>query len=298
MIQDIRPRKYDITYQNVLPEKDDFALMFFSERVLMKHTGENRAGFVSFAELADCFKLNHENLRENSRFLFTIDDKRFFLMNLEDIETPFAVSDFEKETADGVYKWTEQTEFRTLDERWICYAGVTAMQLYRWYKNRRYCGCCGSELAHSPRERAMVCPNCDNTEYPKISPAVIVGITDGNKLLLTRYADRPHKRYALIAGFGEVGETLEETVKREVMEEVGLKVKDITYYKSQPWSFSDSLLVGFFARLDGSNKVTLQDGELAEGTWIEREEIPVPQEEIALTAEMIRYFANGNDPFE
>ena len=117
----------------------------------------------------------------------------------------------------------------------------------------------------------MVCPECKNIEYPKISPAVIVAVTNGNRLLLSRYARGGYRNYALIAGFAEVGETLEDTVRREVMEEVGLKVKNIRYYKSQPWSFSDSLLVGFFAELDGDDTITLEEEELAEAVWFERD---------------------------
>lgn len=109
----------------------------------------------------------------------------------------------------------------------------------------------------------MYCPECRITEYPKISPAVIVGVTHGNKLLMSKYANRDFNKYALIAGFTEIGETIEETVRREVMEEVGLKVKNIRYYKSQPWSFTDTLLFGFFAELDGDETITLDREELA-----------------------------------
>ena len=80
----------------------------------------------------------------------------------------------------------------------------------------------------------MRCSACGNTVYPKIAPAVIVGVINGDKILLTKYNGRAYKKYALIAGFTEIGETAEETVAREVMEEAGIKVKDITYYKSQP----------------------------------------------------------------
>lgn len=91
----------------------------------------------------------------------------------------------------------------------------------------------------------MRCEHCGQMEFPKICPAVIIGVTDGNRLLMSKYAGRDYKKYALIAGFAEIGETIEETVQREVMEEVGLKVKNLRYYKSQPWSFSDTLLFGF-----------------------------------------------------
>ena len=136
-------------------------------------------------------------------------------------------------------------------------------------------------------------PHCGNMIYPKISPAVIVAVTNGNRLLLTKYAGRSFKRYALIAGFTEIGETLEETVRREVLEEVGLHVKNIRYYKCQPWSFSDTLLVGFYTKVDGEPEIHLDHKELSEGVWIERDQIPVKAEDMSLTNEMIMEFKAG-----
>ena len=103
------------------------------------------------------------------------------------------------------------------------------------------------------------------------------------------------KFYALIAGFTEIGETLEETVQREVMEEVGLKVKNIRYYKSQPWSFSSTLLCGFFCEVDGDTDITLGTEELSVGEWFEREDIPLEDDGISLTREMIGVFKIGGE---
>lgn len=129
--------------------------------------------------------------------------------------------------------------------------------------------------------------------YPKISPAVIVGVYSGNRLLLTKYAGREHVRHALIAGFAEIGESLEQTVHREVAEEVGLKVKNLKFYKSQPWPFTDTLLAGFYAELDGDDTITLEENELALGIWVERENIPVEDAlQMSLTSEMIAAFKN------
>lgn len=148
-------------------------------------------------------------------------------------------------------------------------------------------------MVHDEKERMVRCPSCGQMEYPKICPAVIVGITNGNKLLLSKYAGRSFTNYALIAGFTEIGETVEETVKREVMEEVGLKVKNLRYYKSQPWSFSDTILFGFFAELDGSDEIILEEEELSSAQWFEREKIPVHEKTVSLTNEMILAFKNG-----
>ena len=101
-------------------------------------------------------------------------------------------------------------------------------------------------MEKSTVERAMVCPACGNTVYPKICPAVIAAVHDGDRLLLTRYRGRAFKKYALIAGFNEIGESIEDTVRREVLEEAGVHVKNLRFYKSQPWVFTDTLLMGFF----------------------------------------------------
>ena len=131
-------------------------------------------------------------------------------------------------------------------------------------------------------------------EYPKISPAVIVGVIHKDRILMSKYAGNRASHYALIAGFAEIGETIEETVRREVYEEVGLHVKNLRYYKSQPWSFSDSLLFGFFAELDGDDEtITLDTRELSTAAWFTREEAPAQPLNISLTSEMIWKFKNG-----
>lgn len=139
----------------------------------------------------------------------------------------------------------------------------------------------------------MVCSSCGHTEYPKICPAVIVAIRKGDKLLMSRYARGTYHRYALIAGYVEVGETFEECVRREVMEEVGLKVKNIRYYKSQPWSFSDSVMIGFTADLDGDDVIRLEEDELAEAGWFSRDEIVEYPPYISVGHEMMKAFKDG-----
>ncbi len=176
---------------------------------------------------------------------------------------------------------------------WEAFGGVTAYHLGYWYHHNRFCGACGTKMEFGTKERDLICPACGNIKYPEISPAVIVGITHQNRLLLTRYAGRTTGGYALVAGFCEIGESFEDTIKREVAEEVGLKVKNITYYQSQPWGFSRSLLAGFFAEVDGDPTVTLVDGELSEGTWFEREAIPPITSDMSLTSTMMDAFRKG-----
>ena len=175
------------------------------------------------------------------------------------------------------------------------FAAITALQLHRWYKSRSFCGSCGAPTEPSRTERAMVCPKCGLIEYPKICPAVIVAVSDGERLLVSRYRDRPFRGWALIAGFVEIGETLEDTVRREVLEETGLRVKNLRYYKSQPWSFSDTLLAGFYCDLDGSDAIRIEEDELSEALWLPRGEIPPRGNDVSLTAEMMERFRLGQD---
>lgn len=149
-------------------------------------------------------------------------------------------------------------------------------------------------MTHHETLRALQCENCGNLVFPVIAPAVIVGVTNGDRILLTRYAGRAFKGRALVAGFCEIGERAEDTVCREVMEEAGLKVKNIRYFDSQPWGFGSNLLLGFFAELDGSDEIHFDTEELSTAFWAHRWELEPPQEDqISLTETMIEYFRQG-----
>ena len=140
------------------------------------------------------------------------------------------------------------------------------------------------------------CPVCGDMIFPRISPAVIVAITDGDRLLMSKYAGRGFTRYALIAGYTEIGETMEQTVTREVMEEVGLRVKNIRYYKSQPWGIDGNVLMGFYCDLDGDDTIHLDEKELALAEWHYRGALPAKDDGLTLTREMIRVFDEGREP--
>ena len=186
---------------------------------------------------------------------------------------------------------------RHLQPRHYAYAGLVGFHLHTWYNRHRFCGRCGTPLQPDGKERMMRCPACDCMSYPQICPAVIIGLTHGDKILLSKYNGRNYKDYALLAGFAEVGETIEETVKREVWEEVGLHVKNIRYYKSQPWPHSSSLLLGFFAELDGDDEtIQLEEEELSIAAWIHRDDLFMEADNVSLTNEMILYFKQTN-PF-
>lgn len=279
MIQDISPRIYHNEYRDELPVESDFILVFFKNMVLVRY--ENG-------------KLRYPALKEMNGYechyfyLFSIDHFKYFLAYLPAAEA----EDIPPVCLDG-YSYENVSIFRTADSRHTAFAGITGHHLFNWYQTNQFCGRCGERLTPDRKERMLACASCQNTVYPRIAPAVIVGVVNGDKLLMSKYAGRPYTKYALIAGFTEIGESAEQTVAREVMEEVGLKVKNIRYYKSQPWAFSGSLLLGYFAELDGSDEITLDTNELAEAGWFSRDEITVEDDYISLTREMIWQFKEG-----
>jgi len=232
--------------------------------------------------------------REQDFFLLA--DDKLFEKNLLDYSylksEKYYTNDNSGKTEDERFYYLPALKFRSLKPLNISFAVITAWQLYTWYRDNKYCGRCGQKTMLDSKERMIKCSNCGNMIYPKICPGVIVGIIHRGRILLTKYANKGYNRYALVAGFTEIGETLEESAKREAFEEVGLKLKNITFYKSQPWSASSSLLTGFFAEVDGSDKVVLETDELKEGTWFYPEDIVQMHEGVSLTEEMINHFAN------
>ena len=273
MIQDILPYEYDNRYRQAAPTADDRLVFIGEQAVLLKETADG-VDFPRCGEIAEAVE---------TTYLFTISEQSFF----------YAPGSAPAELTAKGYRFCTLAELRRYRPQWLRFAGVTAYQLGSWYRANRYCGRCGSETQKDSRERMLRCEGCGHTIYPKIAPAVIVAVTDGDKLLLTRYAGATGSRYALVAGFAEIGETIEDTVRREIMEETGVRVKNLRYYKSQPWSFSDTLLLGFFCELDGSAQLTVDHNELADAEWCARADLPSEPDNVSLTYEMIAKFQNG-----
>lgn len=281
MIQDIGQHVYDRAYSLRPARQEDFALCYREGKVLLRCANEGEWALPRFID----FPAELRPDTSTARHFFALDGVGCYLCDPDPAEDQLPKG----------WTYCSAQTIRTVRPMEVAFAAITGAQLDRWYKNRVYCGRCGAKLEPSAVERAMNCPVCGLIEYPKISPAVIVAVTDGDKLLLTRYADRPYRGPALIAGFVEIGETLEDTVRREVLEEVGLHVKNIRYYKNQPWSFTDTLLVGFYCELDGEAEIHLDRNELCEGVWMARHEIPSRENDVSLTAEMIEMFRTGKE---
>ncbi|MBP7348583.1 MAG: NAD(+) diphosphatase [Butyrivibrio sp.] len=268
MIQEIGPKVFHNEYRQIKPNPGDILFAFRNKEVLAHLDEDGRLSFPE-ASVAGEYQL---------QYLFQIDEQAFYLL-IEEQELQAAGFQYEKTVL-----------FRRTDPQDLCFAGMTAYHLYTWYRDNRFCGRCGHETEIYETERAMHCPECGNLIYPKIAPAIIVGVTDGTRIVMTRYAGREYKGTALIAGFCEIGETAEDTVRREVMEEVGLEVTDIRYYRSQPWGFDSNLLLGYFCCVKGSLAIHRDTGELAAAEWVDRQEIDQTPNQLSLTAEMISYF--------
>jgi NAD+ diphosphatase len=153
-------------------------------------------------------------------------------------------------------------------------AAGRAVQLVEWARNHRYCGRCGGATEESPGERARRCPACGLLAFPRLAPAVITLVErDDGRALLARNARWPTSMYSCLAGFVEPGESVEAAVRREVFEEVGIQIDDLRYYRSQPWPFPHSLMLGFHARY--SRGALACDGvEIAEADWFSPEDLP------------------------
>lgn len=350
MIQDIAPKIMHNQFRDYRPEqmKDEDTAFVFEGRNVLCHVDE-QAG-ISFPKAGELLAAGAS--REHFRYLFSIDDRPFWLFASfeEDADARSVLAGLKAKSCDPgkcvsdearagrdpgkcvsdeartgsdpgkcvsnearvdinpgscASGHAENVEYtvetlrvlRRTKPKEECYAGETAYHLYVWYRDNSFCGRCGEHLEYSHKERAMICPSCGNVVYPKIAPAVIVGILNpsGDKIVMTRYAGREYKGHALVAGFCEIGETAEDTVRREVLEEVGLHVRNIRYYKSQPWGFDSNLLFGYYCTADEDEPIHMDDGELAKAVWVSRDEIGEEERNLSLTAEMIMHFKEEGD---
>jgi len=161
-------------------------------------------------------------------------------------------------------------------------------QLVSWYLSHRHCGYCGHPTEPHAAERALVCPSCEQSCYPRINPCVIVLVSDGKRLLLARHARYRFKLFSCLAGFVEAGETPEETVAREVKEEAGIEIANIRYVKSQSWPFPSQLMLGFFADYV-SGELLPEPGEIDELRWFTPDQLPnIPSSEISVAGQLIQ----------
>lgn len=164
-----------------------------------------------------------------------------------------------------------------------------ALQIARWHREHRYCGVCGGLTSPLPRERALVCEDCEQRYFPRISPCVICLVTRGDQMLLARHARSRQPVFTTLAGFVEPGETAEQAVHREILEEVSIEVQNLKYFCSQPWPFPGQLMLGFTAEYAGG-EIRVDGVEVLEAHWFNIEDLPLVPPPSTISAQLIRSF--------
>lgn len=276
MIHEIAPHVMHNEFRIQSPAPADLLIYTEGSKTLLRSGAGDSCSIPRFSDLrADGVPV------PNSHYLFSIDGTGVFL------------AESRPEAPETLYAMRPDRTFRGFADLSLAFAGTTAAHIARWERLNRYCGVCGTPMEHSRIERAFICPHCGNTVYPKISPVVIVAVSDGDRLLMARNLNNPDPKRYLVSGFVDVGESLEQAVAREVKEETGVSVKNIRYVTSQPWGFSDSLIAGFTAELDGSPEIRVQKSELSEAVWVSRGEIPEYTGRISVSGVLIERFRRG-----
>jgi len=275
MIQDIHPHRFSNLYlANQAINETDYIFHYQGNTILLKTKGDE----LVLPQKKDFPEISAET---DFVFLFSLDEVPCFLVwdELKVDESQMA--------------YTDISFFRSTTQREIGWVSLVGLHLRNWYLQNRFCGTCGTRTQHKSDERAVVCPACNAVIYPKISPAIIVAILSNDKILLARNSNFVGGWYSLVAGFVDVGETLEETVRREVKEEVGLDVWNIRYYKSQPWELSGSMMIGFIAEADENQPICIDEKEITAAAWFTRENLPNHPLNISIAGEMIEKFERG-----
>lgn len=286
MIQDIFPSKFFNEYKKVQPDENSCMIIYKQGKLLAAY--DEKKDTIVFPKVKGFGEV------KELIYMFSIDSTSYFWPL--DYEMSKELEEQLLKEGYSFYTTRELRDFNTKNNSGI-FAVFCGYHLCKWYNSSRFCGACGEKTIHDEKERAMLCPSCGNMIFPRINPAVIIGVVDGDKIILTRYR-KGYRHNALVAGFVEFGETLEETVAREVMEEVGLKVKNIKYYKSQPWGEASDILAGFYCQVDGDTTISMDENELGYAQWVERQDIVLQPNEYSLTNEMMKAFKEGYKPFE
>ncbi|WP_419822362.1 NAD(+) diphosphatase [Anoxybacterium hadale] len=256
-------------------EEDLSASIIFiveEDRVLLR----NENGAADFPRFSDCFVQNPE--RYDLGYLGTLDGAHCFYMSYD--ETFIIPNGLEFESLRTVYSKVDEV---------IGLVASRAVHLAGWSQRTKYCGVCGSPTRKDPAELAKRCTSCKNIIYPRISPAIIIAVVKEDKLLLAHNKNFKQRWYSTLAGFIEPGETVEICAQREVLEEVGVTIKNIRYFGSQPWPFPDSLMIGLIADYE-SGEVTPDGVEIDDAAFFGADELPEVPGTYSVAGKLINWF--------
>ena len=246
--------------------------IFYEDKILL-HKEEDGRMSIPHGEEAPLML----GIRQNPHHVFMDDGREVLALNLSvPVET------------------TEEWEMRPLRSTYYLLpfgdylAAGKAYEIIWWDKHSQYCPVCGSTMVqHTPIMKK--CPKCGYEMFPQVSTAIIVLIMRGDKVLLVHNRYWKTEFHGLVAGFLEAGETLEECVRREVKEEVGLRIKNLHYFKSQPWPYPSGLMVGFTAEYE-SGEITLQEEELNHADWFSVDNLPLLPQKLSIARQLIDWW--------
>lgn len=275
MIHEISPHRFN---NHFLADRkvgeEDYIFHYDGDSILLRTCGDEFEipRKKDFPEIPD---------EAENTFLFTLDEVPCFII----------WDELKADKPGFVYK--ELSFFRYARQQEIAWVSMAGFHLMNWYSQNIFCGKCGAITRQKSDDRTIICTGCNTILYPRISPAIIVAIICNDKILLARNSNFPGNWYSLIAGYVDIGESLEEALIREVKEEVGLDVKNIRYYKSQPWPLSGSMMIGFIAEADENQPVAIDNNEIAEAAWFTRGNLTGHSLNISIAGEIIEKFEKG-----
>lgn len=253
---------------------------------------------IGFEENYTIDKQAYSFIFNESREVYLTDDKKIPLFNqsqLNSFNPEFVLYIGKYDDKDVIVANSSSKEgFHTLFELYEIshdsYQIASRAVLIRdWYKTHQYCGQCSTKTVLDKKDMMLICPQCGQMHYPRISPAIIVAINNDGKLLMAKHTYHKTNRYSLIAGFVEPGESIEEAVYREVKEEVGIEIKNLQYQKSQSWPFPNSLMLGFTADYAGG-EINVDGDEIIHAKWFKAEEIDILLSDISISSWLINKF--------
>jgi NAD+ diphosphatase len=258
-----------------LPElrrDNDLWFVYCNNKLLVKSKDENLT-VLCWRDIKD---LNFEFIR--THYLGSLGDIHCYCAEAIVNSTASAGLEFSELRAASAY----------LEDDMFMIAGK-ALQVIHWDQTHQFCGRCGNKTQTVPGERAKECPDCGLINYPRISPAIIVAVTNGDKILLAHNKRFINNMHSVIAGFVEPGENFEECVRREVYEEVGIQVKNIRYFGSQPWPFPNSLMIGFTAEYEGGD-IKVDGVEIDSANWFCADKLPNIPSRVSIAGKLIASF--------